>query len=253
MKDKVIPDRMSSISPEELDTINKPQEASANFETLQAMGGVEGLINRLDVNPSHGLSKKQIQEHIEQFGANVLPEKPMKGFWQLWIESFNDTTLIILIIAAVVSLIVGSIEDPSKGWIEGSAILIAVLIVAFVTAGNDYSKELQFRALEESSKRDEQIIVIRDGEQTNINPAGLTVGDVLILQSGGGIPADSILLEDTLEIACDESSLTGEPEPLKKSWVRDPFLLSSCTIAEADQNVRAMVIAVGRSSQWGKI
>jgi calcium-translocating P-type ATPase len=253
MKNKVIPTGMSSVNQEELDGINKPQESASNKENLEQMGGVPGLIERLHLDPAHGLTKAQHTEHIQRYGINKLPEKPMKGFWELWIESFNDLTLIILITAAVVSLGVGSYEDPSKGWIEGLAILIAVLIVAFVTAGNDYSKELQFRALEESSKKDERTIVMRDGQRVILNPEELTVGDVIILQAGGGIPADSILLEDNVTIASNESSLTGEPEPQRKSWQTDPFLLSSCTICEADQNVRAMVIAVGASSQWGKI
>lgn len=253
MKEKVIPNGMSSVSQEELDGINKPQEAATNKENLEKMGGVPGLLDRLQIDPAHGLTKQQYTDYCERYGVNKLPEKPMKGFWQLWLESFEDLTLIILIIAAVVSLAVGSYEDPSKGWIEGLAILIAVLIVAFVTAGNDYSKELQFRALEESSKKDERTIVMRNGERLILNPEELCVGDVIILQAGGGIPADSILLDGNIEIASNESSLTGEPEPQRKSWERDPFLLSSCTICEADQNVRAMVIAVGASSQWGKI
>ena len=67
-------------------------------------------------------------------------------------ESFNDPTLMILIGAAVVSLVIGIVEEgAAKGWIEGGAILIAVLLVASVTAGNDYTKELQFRELEKSS------------------------------------------------------------------------------------------------------
>ena len=65
----------------------------------------------------------------------------------MFIESFEDATLIILIVSAVVSFAVGFYEDPAKGWIEGAAILAAVLIVAVVTACNNYSKEMQFRKL----------------------------------------------------------------------------------------------------------
>ena len=67
------------------------------------------------------------------------------------------------------------------------------------------------------------------------------------------IPADCILLDKNVHVGCDESTLTGEVEIVKKSPEVDCFLLSSCLIAECDSEVRAMVIAVGLHSQWGKI
>lgn len=83
-------------------------------------------------------------------------------------ESFEDTTIIVLVVAAVVSLAVGIYEDPSKGWIEGAAILFAVMIVAVVTATNNYNKELQFRKLN-AVKDDVSVSVIRDGKTISIN------------------------------------------------------------------------------------
>jgi Ca2+ transporting ATPase len=65
----------------------------------------------------------------------------------MFIESFADTTLIVLIVSAVVSLAVGLYEDPDNGWIEGGAILFAVVLVALVTATNNFRKEAQFRKL----------------------------------------------------------------------------------------------------------
>lgn len=74
----------------------------------------------------------------------------------------------VLVVAAVVSFVVGMYEDPSKGWIEGAAILFAVMIVAVVTATNNYNKELQFRKLN-AVKDDVSVGVIRDGCTTTIN------------------------------------------------------------------------------------
>jgi hypothetical protein len=71
-------------------------------------------------------------------------------------------------VAAVVSLAVGIYEDPSKGWIEGAAILFAVLIVAIVTATNNYNKELQFRKLN-AVKDDVSITVVRGGKNITLN------------------------------------------------------------------------------------
>lgn len=79
----------------------------------------------------------------------------------MFFDSFADTTLIVLITAAIVSLAVGIYEDPTSGWIEGAAILFAVLLVALVTATNNYQKETQFRKLN-AIKDDITVGVIRN-------------------------------------------------------------------------------------------
>jgi magnesium-transporting ATPase (P-type) len=65
-----------------------------------------------------------------RYGPNVFPEPPFAGFWALFFESFQDPILIILIIAAAVSFIVGLINHPTDGWIDGVAIVIAILLVS---------------------------------------------------------------------------------------------------------------------------
>lgn len=96
------------------------------------------------------------------------PEPESQTWLQMFLESFTDATLIVLIVAAVVSLIVGMIEDPAKGWIEGAAILFAVLLVAVVTATNNYNKESQFRKLN-AVKDDVKVGVLRNGVATTID------------------------------------------------------------------------------------
>lgn len=86
----------------------------------------------------------------------------------MFLESFEDTTIIVLVVAAVVSLAVGIYEDPRKGWLEGAAILSSVLIVAVVTATNNYNKEQQFRKLN-AVKDDTTIGVYRDGKVQDIH------------------------------------------------------------------------------------
>lgn len=86
----------------------------------------------------------------------------------MFLESFQDATLIVLIVAAVVSFVVGLIEDPAKGWIEGAAILFAVLVVAVVTATNNYNKESQFRKLN-AVKDDIKVGVLRNGVATTVD------------------------------------------------------------------------------------
>lgn len=142
----------SSITQWTLDNMNVEQARQSNKENLIALGGLQVLSSKLGVDLNKGLSPAQVTEMRRRYGVNVFPESPMRSFLELFLESFEDLILMILIVAAIVSLIVGMVEHPATGWIEGTAILIAVLVVALVTAGNNYTKELQFRALEKSSQ-----------------------------------------------------------------------------------------------------
>uniref|UniRef100_K3WJV4 Calcium-transporting ATPase n=1 Tax=Globisporangium ultimum (strain ATCC 200006 / CBS 805.95 / DAOM BR144) TaxID=431595 RepID=K3WJV4_GLOUD len=173
----------------------------------------------------------------------------MKGLIRLFLESLQDTTLVILIIAAIASLVTGYMEHPESGWSEGVAILTGVILVALVTSVNDYSKEKQFRAL--SAKNDDVLVkVIRCGKPDQVQVGDINVGDVIILETGDKVPADAVLIRGQ-DLKCNESSLTGEPDDVTKSAKSDPFLLSSCLVASG--RGECLVIAVGAESSWGKI
>lgn len=115
-----------------------------------------------------GAELKDLESRRKIYGRNEFPEPPSATWFDLFLESFEDTTIIVLVVAAVVSLAVGVYEDPSKGWIEGAAILSAVLIVALVTATNNYNKEAQFRKLN-AVKDDVSITAKRDGKAVTVN------------------------------------------------------------------------------------
>ena len=165
-----------------LDSLNVDQAREENRENLTSLGGVQGLAKLIGVDLQAGLSEKQVLLQRENFGTNEFPESPMDSYFSLLFNALTDTTLLILIAAATVSLIIGVIEEPEHGWIEGSAIFIAVFLVSNISAFNDYSKQLQFRALEASSQKDERTSVVRDGKIQRINPTDIVVGDILILQ-----------------------------------------------------------------------
>ena len=158
------------------------QARALNKGNLVELGGPEGLAEKLGVSLQIGLAAAQVTEMRARFGTNEFPESPMRGFFELFFDAFQDLIIIILMCAAVVSLAVGLWEHPKYGWIEGTAILMAVLIVAFVSAGNNYSKELQFRSLEKSSQRDERTSVLREGVIERINPSDVVAGDIIVLQ-----------------------------------------------------------------------
>eukprot|EP00752_Nemacystus_decipiens_P003489 g3222.t1 len=235
--------------------VSSAQEEEDNRKRLdENFNGTQGLAKSLRVDLTNGLAAGQVELLRETYGPNAFPEIPMKGFCILFAESFNDTILLVLIAAAVVSLIIGMLEHPDTGWIDGVAILIAVLIVALVTAGNDYSKELQFRALEKTSEEGHRSMVLRDGVSQLVHPQELVVGDVVVMKPGDGIPADGLLFAGE-GVKSNESGLTGEPDDLTKKAEADCFLFSSCTLTEVGQSAdcKMMVHSVGEQSQWGQI
>jgi Ca2+-transporting ATPase len=129
------------------------------------------------------------------------------------------------------------------------AILTAVLIVAVVTALNDYEKERQFESLSEENDNVDAVVV-RDGVASPISVRDIVVGDVVSVEAGDQIPCDGVLLScDGLEL--DESALTGEPIDVDKDLTGDPFVLSGCTASAGAGTFVAT--AVGRESQWGVI
>jgi len=236
-----------------LDSLNVEQSREQNKSNLEKLGGIDKLADMIGVSYDSGLTAEQVNLLREKFGTNKFPDSPMKSFFRMILDTFKDVTLVILSIAAAVSLTVGLIEDPRNGWIEGTAILVTIVLVSLVTAGNDYSKELQFRALEKSSEGTDRTTVLRDNSYRITHPSDVVVGDIVVLQVGDSIPADCILIEKGKIVSVNESALTGETDDVEKKREKDCFLLSSCVITDADNKVKALVVGIGLSSQWGKI
>jgi P-type E1-E2 ATPase len=101
-----------------------------------------------------------------------------------------------------------------KGWLDGVAILIAVVLIVSVTAGNNYMKDQQFRRLNAIASNRE-VNVIRDGKVSSLNVFDLAVGDIVKVVTGEILPVDGILIKSN-NISTDESSITGETNLLKK-------------------------------------
>lgn len=241
-------DKASSIK-DLVKQINQPQSLSSNLQHLNDAGGVTSLLELVSTHPDHGVIESSIERRRDIFGSNVLPSTPRKTFWQLFVDTFDDATLQILLVAAIVSLVIGIYDDPEVGYVEGMAILAACLVVSIVTAMNDYQKETQFREL--SAANDEiDVLVIRSGKFQKISIEDLVVGDLISLEAGDSIPCDGVIVNfDGLTV--DESALTGEPEDIEKDLESDPFLLSGCTTVAG--SVRFVATAVGPYSQWGII
>jgi len=226
--------------------------ANENLQLInERYGGVLNLVQRLGSSAENGLTDQEASNpgRTEVFGENKMDEIAQKSFFFFVWEAVHDKTLIILIVSAIVSIILGlTVEDPKTGWIDGTAILVAVLIVVLVTAGNDFNKEKKFRKLN-SIRNERNVSVIRSGRVCSVSVYDLVVGDVVKLETGDTIPADGIYLNGQ-GLSVDESSMTGESDSKRKSNT-EPFLLSGCQVLEGSANM--IVVAVGMHSQWGKL
>ena len=166
----------------DLDNFNVAQNRVENRSYLDGIGGPDMLIRMLGVSVENGLSSDQVLKSRIKFGSNTMPSSRTTGYLSLLFTALHDRTLLVLIAAATVSWIIGYLEDPKIGWIEGTAIFIAVFLVSNISAFNDYNKELQFRALEKSSQNDQKSSVLRNARRELVSPDELVVGDILVLQ-----------------------------------------------------------------------
>mmetsp|Transcript_18345 Transcript_18345/g.27311 ORF Transcript_18345/g.27311 Transcript_18345/m.27311 type:complete len:932 (+) Transcript_18345:1-2796(+) len=164
----------------------------------------------------------------------------------------KDEIMIILFVAAIASLAIG-IAFPeegheSTGWIEGAAILVAVLAVSSVMATLDYHQDLKFREMN-AKEKDKMVKVVRGGEPQEVNIAELCVGDVVDLSAGDQIPADGIILRAD-ELTVDESTMTGEVLPVRKVPNSVRMMMLCGTHCNKGRGYM-LVLSVGEHSQWG--
>uniref|UniRef100_A0A8C7DZW6 Calcium-transporting ATPase n=1 Tax=Oncorhynchus kisutch TaxID=8019 RepID=A0A8C7DZW6_ONCKI len=248
------------------------RSGEAVTKIADSYGDVQGLCRRLKTSPIEGLSGNPVdlEKRHTAFGKNFIPPKKPKSFLALVWEALQDVTLIILEIAAVISLglsfyhppggdselcgeTASGVEDEGEaqaGWIEGAAILFSVAIVVLVTAFNDWSKEKQFRGLQSRIEQEQKFTVIRKGQVIQIPVSELVTGDIAQIKYGDLLPADGILIQGN-DLKIDESSLTGESDQVRKSLEKDPMLLSGTHVMEGSG--RMVVSAVGLNSQTGII
>ncbi|XP_073507747.1 plasma membrane calcium-transporting ATPase 1 isoform X2 [Phyllobates terribilis] len=259
------------ITIEELRALMELRSTDALQKIQDCYGDVYGICSRLKTSPHEGLNGNlaDLERRQEVFGKNLIPPKKPKTFLQLVWEALQDVTLIILEIAAIISLGLsfyrppggdnelcgaasGAVEEEEgeAGWIEGGAILVSVVCVVLVTAFNDWSKEKQFRGLQSRIEQEQKFTVVRGGQVIQIPVADIVVGDIAQIKYGDLLPADGVLIQGN-DLKIDESSLTGESDHVKKTLEKDPLLLSGTHVMEGSGKM--VVTAIGVNSQTGII
>ena len=237
-----------------------------DLEKIKELGGTEGIMEKLKTELKIGI--RTIDNRENDFGSNKIFIEPVPPFCSYVIEALDDLMIRILIFAAIIQIILGATplsEDPSKDWIDGVSIVIAVLVVTIVGSVTNYQKETKFHELNATQNEGTMYKVIRNSIPIDIKSDDILVGDLIHVQIGDILPADLILVEGS-GVQIDESSLTGESKPLKKETyekcqeiidnkkinkVPSPLMLSGTNCVEGTGY--GVVLAVGDHSQKGII
>ena len=159
-----------------------------------------------------GLTDAQVVQSRAAHGANLLTPPAREPWWKLFLEKFDDPVIRILLVAAVISIIVGAV---SGHYAEGLGIIVAVLLATVMAFANEYKANKEFDVLNKVNE-DTEVKVVRNGLYTSIPRRDVVVGDVVIIEVGEEVPADGRLLE-AVSLQVDESRLTGESVPAIKS------------------------------------
>jgi len=234
------------ISPDELAAITALRDDSTVFKMH---GGVSGISRKIKTSLGDGVVESEIAMRQKLYGSNRHAEKPARSFWMFVWDALHDLTLIILMVCAVISLVVGlATEGWPKGIYGGLGIILSILLVILVTASSDYKQSRKFMELDRE-KQKIYVLVTRGGKTRKILIHDLVVGDILHLSIGYVVPADGLFISG-YSLVIDESSLSGESEPVNVSEEK-PFLHAGSKVV--DGTAKMLVTAVGSRTEWGKI
>ena len=171
---------------------------------------VEEVEKELGTDQENGLSSKKVEENRAKYGLNELKEKKKESLLQKFIDQFKDFSIIVLIIAAIVSGVVGVMQG--EGFTDTIIILIVVLLNAVIGVAQESKAEKSLEALKKLSAHAAK--VIRDGKETAIPARELVPGDLVIIETGDYISADLRVIE-AVNLKSQEASLTGESVPVE--------------------------------------
>jgi len=211
-----------------------------------------------------GLSDEEAKRRLSEYGYNELKEKKRRTALQMFLEEFKDVFIMLLIIATILSAIVGYYESigTQKSVLEiyTDPIIIGIIVILVAVAGfiQEYRAEKALEALKKLTAPKAR--VMRDGKEVIIPAKEIVPGDLLILESGDTVPADARLIE-SIEMKADEAVLTGESTPVNKDIVtlkaetpvadrKNMLFMATHTIYGRG---KAVVTSTGMSTEFGKI
>lgn len=218
---------------------------------------VTETLESLTTNANEGLKSEEIEERRKKYGFNELKAKKKKTILVKFLEQFKDFMIIILIIAAIVSGVIGYLQN--EGITDSIIILIVVIINAIIGVAQESKAEKSLEALQKLSSHVAK--VIRDGKLVVMPSKELVPGDIVIIETGDYVPADLRIIEAT-NLKAQEASLTGESVPVEKNTEaisdekigigdRTNMLFSSSLITYG--RGKGIVVETGMNTEVGKI
>ena len=217
----------------------------------------EEICKEFNISEQTGLSDEQVKNNREKYGVNELTAQKKKSLFVKFLEQFKDFMIIVLIIAAIVSGVVGYMED---GKITDSIIILVVVVVnAIIGVAQEAKAEKSLEALQKLSSHSAK--VIRNGVVNVIPSKDLVPGDIVVLDTGDYVPADLRIIE-AVNLKSQEASLTGESVPSEKNSAtienekvgvgdRNNMLFSSSLITYG--RGKGIVVETGMNTEVGKI
>ncbi|MBN2253751.1 MAG: HAD-IC family P-type ATPase [Kosmotogaceae bacterium] len=211
---------------------------------------VEETLQNLD-SPRDGISSEEARERLNSFGPNELPKKKRVTLLQVILSQFKDPLIYILLVAGLISVIIGQPDDAIF-------ILAVVALNAIIGTTQEYKAEKSAEALLNIMKEESR--VIRDGETRTLNSRELVPGDIILAESGDKLSADIRLIE-TNNLSCDESFLTGESATVEKSSdqldeeldIADRRNMGFAGSTVITGRAKGVVVATGKDTEIGKI
>ena len=178
------------------------------WETLRK----EEVLRKLETNQKRGLTKEEVTTRQKQYGKNKLKDKPKESLVIKFIKQFNDFMIIILIIASILSAGISNLQGEND-YIDAIIIIAIVVLNAIMGVIQEAKAEKSIEALQQMTPPKAK--VTREGITNEINAEELVPGDIIILEAGNYVPADSRIIE-SFNLKIEESSLTGETEAILK-------------------------------------
>ena len=217
---------------------------------------IDEVQRKLDTDVDSGLKKEEVSKRQSQYGFNELKAKKKKSLIQKFLEQFKDFMIIVLIIAAIVSGIIGVKEG--EGITDTIIIMIVVVVNAIIGVAQENKAEKSLEALQKMSSHVAK--VVRNGKLEVVQSRELVPGDVVVLETGDFIPADLRIIE-AVNLKSQESALTGESVPVDKTsdkiegdiplGDRKNILFSSSLITYG--RGKGIVVETGMETEVGKI
>lgn len=214
--------------------------------------GIDDVAGRVGSDPRVGVTRAHAQQRLERDGPNELPEQGGRGLRDLVVEQFKDVMILLLLAAAVVSGVVG---EP----VDTIAILVIITLNATIGVFQGYRAEKAIEALRAMASP--QARVVRDGTPTYVPSSEVVVGDLVLLEAGGLVPAD-LRLTDVARLQVAEAALTGESVPVNKQTdaLDDPDAAlgdRSCLVFSGTEVTTGrgagLVVAIGADTELGQV